>query len=294
MRWSRAATAACSRSAPAALLPGLGRVEAIKRQDGQWVVVTARGVITSAQRAALRYSRRLTVRYASTLECAAANCAPFLIALPGAPERMSNPCQIAPSLAAAHFQHRSLASLAAGACWRHAFPAHRLRRSRAAPAGAQAQTGNDAQNCPGLVATTGRASLRRVPSRRAQRRPGAAHFLGHATFLIESPQLVRIATDYNDYVRPPVLPDIVTMNHAHDTHYTDHPDPAIKHVLRGWGPSPEEPARHGSAIPRRARAQRADQYPQLGAAAPSATAIRSSSSRSPICASPISGICITR
>jgi hypothetical protein len=30
-------------------LPGLGRVEAIKRQDGQWVVVTARGLITSGQ-----------------------------------------------------------------------------------------------------------------------------------------------------------------------------------------------------------------------------------------------------
>jgi len=67
-------------------------------------------------------------------------------------------------------------------------------------------------------------------------------YVGHATFLIESPQLVRIATDYNDYVRPPILPDIITMNHAHDTHYTDHPDPAIKYVLRGWGPSPEEPA----------------------------------------------------
>jgi hypothetical protein len=28
------------------VLPGLGVVESIKRQDGQWVVVTARGVIT--------------------------------------------------------------------------------------------------------------------------------------------------------------------------------------------------------------------------------------------------------
>ncbi len=67
-------------------------------------------------------------------------------------------------------------------------------------------------------------------------------FLGHATFLIESPQLVRIATDYNDYVKSPVLPDIVTMNHAHDTHYTDRPDPAIKYVLRGWGKDPDHPA----------------------------------------------------
>ena len=67
-------------------------------------------------------------------------------------------------------------------------------------------------------------------------------YIGHATFLLESPQGVRIATDYNDYVRPAVIPDIATMNHAHDTHYTDHPDPAIKYVLRGWSETPGKPA----------------------------------------------------
>ncbi len=99
------------------------------------------------------------------------------------------------------------------------------------------------ENCPGFVAAD------RPPAIAAAFRIAALNadqvrltFVGHATFLIESPQLVRIATDYNDYVRPPVLPDIVTMNHAHDTHYTDHPDPAIKYVLRGWGPSPDQPA----------------------------------------------------
>ena len=60
------------------------------------------------------------------------------------------------------------------------------------------------------------------------------NYIGHSTFLIESPKLVRIATDYNDYVKPPVLPDIVTMNRAHSTHYTDRPEPGIKFVLRGW------------------------------------------------------------
>jgi L-ascorbate metabolism protein UlaG (beta-lactamase superfamily) len=69
-------------------------------------------------------------------------------------------------------------------------------------------------------------------------------YTGHSTFVIESPQGVRVATDYNDYVRPFALPDIITMNHAHDTHYTDHPDPAIKYVLRGWGKSESEPARY--------------------------------------------------
>jgi L-ascorbate metabolism protein UlaG (beta-lactamase superfamily) len=62
-------------------------------------------------------------------------------------------------------------------------------------------------------------------------------FLGHASFLIESPQGVTIVTDYNGYIRPPFTPDIVTMNHAHSTHYTDTPDPGIKLVLRGWDPA---------------------------------------------------------
>ncbi len=61
-------------------------------------------------------------------------------------------------------------------------------------------------------------------------------FLGHASFLIESPGGVRIVTDYNDLVRAPVTPDVVTMNNAHPTHYTDAVEPGIKFVLRGWDP----------------------------------------------------------
>src|SRR6185436_18739921 len=53
-------------------------------------------------------------------------------------------------------------------------------------------------------------------------------FIGHASFLIESPQGVTIVTDYNDYVRPQIVPTIVTMNVAHTTHYTNAPDPRIK------------------------------------------------------------------
>lgn len=60
-------------------------------------------------------------------------------------------------------------------------------------------------------------------------------FVGHATFLIESAGGIRIATDYNDYVKPAVVPNIVTMNRAHNSHYTDSPEPSIRHVLRGWG-----------------------------------------------------------
>jgi len=96
--------------------------------------------------------------------------------------------------------------------------------------------------CPGLVAD--KAPLR-SPVRRVAIEPDQVRltYIGHATFLIETPQLVRIATDYNGYVKPPVIPDIVTMNHAHMTHYTDNPEPEIKHVLRGWSPDFGKPAR---------------------------------------------------
>jgi L-ascorbate metabolism protein UlaG (beta-lactamase superfamily) len=99
------------------------------------------------------------------------------------------------------------------------------------------------QSCPGLVAARPPfvvpAAFRLAALQADQLR---LTYIGHSTFLIESPQLVRIATDYNDYVRPPVLPDIITMNHAHTSHYTDQPDPGIKHVLRGWA-GDEKPAR---------------------------------------------------
>jgi L-ascorbate metabolism protein UlaG (beta-lactamase superfamily) len=100
------------------------------------------------------------------------------------------------------------------------------------------------ENCPGLVAARTPRIIPAAFTRALASDQVRVTYAGHSTFLIESPQLVRIATDYNDYVRPPALPDIVTMNHAHSSHYTDRPDPAIKHVLRGWGPSPEQPARH--------------------------------------------------
>jgi len=100
------------------------------------------------------------------------------------------------------------------------------------------------ENCPGLIASdvprVVPAALRLALNSDQVR----VSYSGHSTFLIESPQGVRIATDYNDYVRPPMVPDIATMNHAHDSHFTNFPDPRIPHVLRGWGPSPKQPARH--------------------------------------------------
>jgi L-ascorbate metabolism protein UlaG (beta-lactamase superfamily) len=111
----------------------------------------------------------------------------------------------------------------------------------APPAARPADKPEMQQSCPGLVASRPviPAAFRLAALQADQAR---ITYIGHSTFLIESPQLVRIATDYNDYIRPPVLPDIVTMNHAHSSHYTDNPDPGIKSVLRGWA-GDEKPAR---------------------------------------------------
>lgn len=59
-------------------------------------------------------------------------------------------------------------------------------------------------------------------------------YAGHSTYVIETPGGVRIATDYTGTYDTGGLPDVVTMNRAHSTHYTLNPDPKIAHVLHGW------------------------------------------------------------
>jgi len=60
-------------------------------------------------------------------------------------------------------------------------------------------------------------------------------YLGHSSFLIESAGGATAVTDYNGVHRAPFVPDIVTMNNAHSTHYSDVIEPGVKHVLKGWG-----------------------------------------------------------
>ena len=63
------------------------------------------------------------------------------------------------------------------------------------------------------------------------------HYIAHASFLIRSHGGLNLVTDYTGFTGTlPLIPDVVTMNHAHDSHWTAAPDPAIPHVLPGWGP----------------------------------------------------------
>ena len=70
-------------------------------------------------------------------------------------------------------------------------------------------------------------------------------FVGHSSFQIDTPQVVRAITDYNGVNGFGRRPDIVTMNNAHDTHFTDTPEDGITYVLRGWPSQPgESEAKH--------------------------------------------------
>jgi L-ascorbate metabolism protein UlaG (beta-lactamase superfamily) len=100
----------------------------------------------------------------------------------------------------------------------------------ASPAAALAQCFPIAGGAPGIVpAAFKKAAMPTAGSVRLT-------FLGHSSFLIETPEGATVVTDYNGYVQAPQPPDIVTMNNAHSTHYTDFVDPEIELVLRGWDP----------------------------------------------------------
>ncbi|HXX06723.1 MAG TPA: MBL fold metallo-hydrolase [Pseudolabrys sp.] len=135
--------------------------------------------------------------------------------------------------------HKASIRLFAAAVWTFAAVGYAAPQGAAPPAPKPEMT----ESCPGLVANrppfAQPVALRLAALEQDQVR---LTYVGHSTFLMESPQLVRIATDYNDYVRPPVLPDIATMNHAHSTHYTLSPDAGIKYVLHGWADD-QKPAR---------------------------------------------------
>lgn len=60
-------------------------------------------------------------------------------------------------------------------------------------------------------------------------------YLDHASFAIVAPDGTVAVTDYTGYLgAQDLVPDVVTMNNAHSSHWTVAPDPRIPHVLEGW------------------------------------------------------------
>jgi L-ascorbate metabolism protein UlaG (beta-lactamase superfamily) len=61
-------------------------------------------------------------------------------------------------------------------------------------------------------------------------------YIDHASFAIVTPDGTVAVTDYTGYLGiKDIVPDVVTMNNAHFTHWSATPDPRIPHVLPGWG-----------------------------------------------------------
>ncbi|WP_172296504.1 MBL fold metallo-hydrolase [Pseudoruegeria sp. HB172150] len=70
-------------------------------------------------------------------------------------------------------------------------------------------------------------------------------YIDHSMFLIQSPAGFSAITDYNGYIgSQDFVPDVVTMNHAHSSHWTSQPDERIPHVLKGWNDEGSGPVDH--------------------------------------------------
>ncbi|MGB3554761.1 MAG: MBL fold metallo-hydrolase [Jannaschia sp.] len=59
-------------------------------------------------------------------------------------------------------------------------------------------------------------------------------YIDHAMFMLETAGGLRAVTDYVGFIGATDLPDLVTMNRAHISHWDPTPDPGITHVLPGW------------------------------------------------------------
>ena len=60
-------------------------------------------------------------------------------------------------------------------------------------------------------------------------------YIDHSMYLLQTAGGLDVVTDYVGFIGTvPLVPDVVTMNNAHDSHFTSFPSPDIAHVLPGW------------------------------------------------------------
>ncbi len=61
-------------------------------------------------------------------------------------------------------------------------------------------------------------------------------YVDHSMFLIQTSGGLNLVTDYTGYLgSADVVPNVVTMNHAHSSHWTPVVSDQIAHALKGWG-----------------------------------------------------------
>ncbi|MEO1537748.1 MAG: MBL fold metallo-hydrolase [Pseudomonadota bacterium] len=60
-------------------------------------------------------------------------------------------------------------------------------------------------------------------------------YIDHSMYLLQTHGGLSVVTDYNGFIGAVgLVPDVVTMNNAHSSHWTAFPHPDIKHTLEGW------------------------------------------------------------
>ena len=60
-------------------------------------------------------------------------------------------------------------------------------------------------------------------------------YVDHSMYMIQTPGGIEAVTDYNGFIGAvDFIPDAVTMNIAHSSHWTAFPNPDIPHILPGW------------------------------------------------------------
>jgi L-ascorbate metabolism protein UlaG (beta-lactamase superfamily) len=101
-------------------------------------------------------------------------------------------------------------------------------------ASAAAQEAPRASECLAMANASPRATPVSLTAAAANTDAVAITYAGHSTYYIDTPGGVRIATDFSGAYTTGRLPDVVTMNRAHSTHYSLFPDPRIPLVLHGW------------------------------------------------------------
>jgi L-ascorbate metabolism protein UlaG (beta-lactamase superfamily) len=112
---------------------------------------------------------------------------------------------------------------------------------------ARAQDRPPPSQCLAVAEALPRATFVSLRGAAAEKGEVTITYAGHSTYVIETPGNVTIATDFSGAYTAGKLPDVVTMNRAHSTHYTLNPDPRIAHVLHGWRDD-GGPARHRLAV----------------------------------------------
>jgi L-ascorbate metabolism protein UlaG (beta-lactamase superfamily) len=105
------------------------------------------------------------------------------------------------------------------------------------PALAQERTPNAQERIPSHCFAVAQGIARVMPASFASEVAAdqvRIHFIHHASFAISAGGKTAV-TDFTGYTGlRDWVPDVVTMNNAHSTHWTSAPDPRIPHVLQGW------------------------------------------------------------